>query len=216
MKNKKAQWVYKPIFIFVYLAFVSVLVEAQVTMGSSKPPENFSILEVVSNKGGIRYPQLEQTAIEALQLNPSTKPYGLLVYNNTSKALQFFSSSNSWIKLNQKADDDLGVPASISYTSFSTSALEVTNLYQFAPSTNASVTGLKIGCLLDPYQVFKSATSTAPNATTGQAQISVVMDKAKIDALTYSPGTTLSIQCFANYKINGIAKSITFIVDFDK
>ncbi|NDV46403.1 hypothetical protein D0T49_05030 [Paludibacter sp. 221] len=51
------------IFQFSFFIFNA---NAQVTIGADKEPENYSLLELISNTGGVRLPQLNYTERAAL------------------------------------------------------------------------------------------------------------------------------------------------------
>lgn len=214
MKTKRGLDFFKPSLVTFYLVCLCLNMQAQVTIGSKKLPENYSALEIDSNKGGIRYPQLEQTDIDVLNLSTSDS-YGLMLFNKDSETLEFYSANNVWYQLNPNANQDYGINVNISELTSSQAGSALTNTYQLLPTANATVTNVNVGCLLDPYSVFVNASSTTPNITTGESTITITLDYDKIQALSYPSGITLTIQCVANFKINNIAKSITFNVNFD-
>jgi hypothetical protein len=84
----------------------AVSMNAQVTIGSLKNPENFSVLELISNTGGLRLPQLTDdekfdafkegnTANQLLLNNPITAP-GLTIFNLTGKCVETWNGTE-WI-----------------------------------------------------------------------------------------------------------------------
>lgn len=81
------------------------------TIGSLDEPQEFSILELVSNnlnKGGLRLPQLttdERTSLtesEAFQSEKEDKAIGLTIYNLDNGSVEFWDGSE-WISLETKA-----------------------------------------------------------------------------------------------------------------
>lgn len=74
----------------------------QVTIGASKAPESFSILEIVSeleNLGGLRIPHIETLADrQALEdkFQGSENAKGLLIYNKFDNVLEYWDGNN-WI-----------------------------------------------------------------------------------------------------------------------
>jgi len=82
--------------IYLFLLFVSIFAigaNAQVTIGSVKEPEKYSILEIDGNYGGVRLPQLttaDKAALEAKFAENTAGSEGLLIYSVDDSELQFW------------------------------------------------------------------------------------------------------------------------------
>lgn len=77
----------------------STNINSQVTIGSGKEPEKYSILEIDSNEGGLRLPQLNDEERIALQEKFSAskeKSKGIVIYNTTAKEVQYWDGSQ-WV-----------------------------------------------------------------------------------------------------------------------
>ncbi|MDR1698846.1 MAG: hypothetical protein LBR75_03365, partial [Prevotellaceae bacterium] len=78
-------------------------VAAQVTIGSSKVPENFSVLEIDAHthnrNGGLRLPQLSQVEIDALaaEITGKDAAKGLRVYNKDRNCVYTWNGT-TWIE----------------------------------------------------------------------------------------------------------------------
>lgn len=96
----------KVLFISSFLVLQGVLIQAQVTIGSGKTPENFSVLELVTTdtKGGLRLPQLDTEGRNNLSLstlsdqNQKNSARGLAIFNTETKCFEFWNSME-WISL---------------------------------------------------------------------------------------------------------------------
>jgi len=100
---------YSCIFITVVIVlFFYLPVKSQVTIGSQKASQNFSILELISTEGGLRLPQLTSGERDSLKLDALTDSVtieaakGLVVYNTDVDCLEFWSG-DKWISLCQPA-----------------------------------------------------------------------------------------------------------------
>lgn len=86
---------------FLLSAFLLLFSSAysQVTIGSHIEPEDFSVLQLDSNSGGLRLNNLNTVERDALSVqgNPSSK--GLVIYNTDSKAIEIWDGEK-WNKLN--------------------------------------------------------------------------------------------------------------------
>ena len=78
---------------------------AQVTVGAGDPPQDFSILEIVSNnKGGLRLPRLTQEKRQELEDSPefqtekNGKARGLMIFNFTTKCVDTWNGEE-WISM---------------------------------------------------------------------------------------------------------------------
>ncbi len=100
----------KNLFVRLFVAatlLVPASVNAQVTIGSGKVPENFSVLELdnpSNNPRGLRLPRLSETDLETLkeklrdlQGEEAAAAQGLRVYN-TDKDCVWTWDGDEWIK----------------------------------------------------------------------------------------------------------------------
>lgn len=90
-------------YLLSMLTLIPDFLSAQVTIGSNKTPESFSILEVTTTetKGGLRLPQLTTTERDALGFTNSmgTVPnQGLTIYNLDSRCIEYWDN-NKWVSL---------------------------------------------------------------------------------------------------------------------
>ena len=101
--GKKNFSFFKPVIILSLLvsgAFLSL--NAQVTIGDDKLPEDFSVLELISNgTQGLRLPQMTTVQRNAVtnadfKLNPLAK--GLQIFNTTSDCTEYWNGSR-WVSL---------------------------------------------------------------------------------------------------------------------
>ncbi|MDL2222936.1 fibrobacter succinogenes major paralogous domain-containing protein [Bacteroidales bacterium OttesenSCG-928-M11] len=93
------------ILVCVCISF-SLNAAAQVTIGSEDAPQQFSVLEIISNQNGLRLPQLSQenkddkVALESLtQANEKVAAEGLLIFNTDADVAEFWNGSK-WIAFN--------------------------------------------------------------------------------------------------------------------
>jgi len=84
----------------VLLLSNGAFLNAQVTMGSDKTPENFSVLELVSNQhNGLRLPQMTTAQREAMtnaDFKASTESWGLQIFNTTTHCVETWNGT-VWI-----------------------------------------------------------------------------------------------------------------------
>jgi len=67
--------------------------KAQVTIGAQKAPHSYSVLELMSTKGGLRLPMLNTSDRDALNLtSDSTEASGLFIYNTDMDCVEFWSN----------------------------------------------------------------------------------------------------------------------------
>lgn len=90
------------IFILIVFLFTAVNVHSQVTIGSGKHPESYSILEMDYNEGGIRLNQLDDEAKGNVttKLNNSTADKknltnGLTIFDTKANKIQYWDG-NGW------------------------------------------------------------------------------------------------------------------------
>ena len=109
--------------ILALALFFSLPVRAQVTIGEQKNPEDFSILELSTEKlkGGLRLPQLTKTQRNALSdtwkgTAQAGDLKGLVIYNTDNNCLEFWSGTD-WISMCANVINCGNIPAlSSSYT----------------------------------------------------------------------------------------------------
>jgi len=83
----------------ILLLFFALPVKAQVTIGTQKAPHSYSVLELASEKGGLRLPMLNTSERDALNLtSDSTEANGLFIYNTDMDCVEFWSN-NTWTDL---------------------------------------------------------------------------------------------------------------------
>lgn len=88
--------------VIVSLLFQMTGLKAQVTIGSDTPPQNFSILEIISssnNTGGLRLPQLTSPQRDDItaQLQASTeKSRGLVIFNTNTTQIEYWDGTQ-WV-----------------------------------------------------------------------------------------------------------------------
>lgn len=101
MNNLLLKKLLRCLFLGILLAAGSGL-KAQVTIGAGTPPQDYSILEVVSNgKGGLRLPQLTTDQRKALDLTVnSAEAKGLTIYNSTTGCVEYWNNKK-WVSLCQ-------------------------------------------------------------------------------------------------------------------
>lgn len=82
------------------------LMQAQVTVGSNKEPENFSLLEIDSSNKGLRHPQMStierNTFTQSLitNANKENEARGLVIYNTDNNCLEYYKNkAEGWISL---------------------------------------------------------------------------------------------------------------------
>ena len=91
------------LFATIMLLFVGAAsMQAQVTVGSDKAPEGFSVLELINNGSqGLRLPQMTTTQRNAItdaafKANPLAK--GLQIYNTNSNCVEYWNGTQ-WVSL---------------------------------------------------------------------------------------------------------------------
>ncbi|MDR3327863.1 MAG: fibrobacter succinogenes major paralogous domain-containing protein [Prevotellaceae bacterium] len=90
--------------LFAAMATMPKSAMSQVTIGADQPPQNFSVLELISNGGNaLRLPQLDnvavlnlKTQIEASSQEKKDLARGLTIYNSTRNCVQYWNGSG-WI-----------------------------------------------------------------------------------------------------------------------
>jgi len=86
--------------IIMGLLLIASPAYAQVTIGEQKPPQSFSVLELISNaQRGLRLPQLtsdERDAITTAAFKANDKAEGLTIFNTTTKCVETWNGT-IWI-----------------------------------------------------------------------------------------------------------------------
>ncbi|MDR1372419.1 MAG: fibrobacter succinogenes major paralogous domain-containing protein [Dysgonamonadaceae bacterium] len=86
--------------IFLNIAIIVMFAagaQAQVTIGSLDDPQPFSVLELISNSGGLRLPQLDTDQRDALDFEGhADEALGLQIFNTTTKCVETWNGVE-WI-----------------------------------------------------------------------------------------------------------------------
>lgn len=90
------------------MLLVTVDTSSQVTIGSSKAPESFSVLELISNnKRGLRLPQMTTTQRDAMQTTfgalAATEAVGLMIYNISTLCAEVWTGTE-WMCTNSPVE----------------------------------------------------------------------------------------------------------------
>ncbi|NDW08767.1 hypothetical protein D0T56_03745 [Dysgonomonas sp. 520] len=156
------------------LLSLSANLKAQVTIGDGTPPQDFSILEIVSNeKGGLRLPHLTAGQRDALQASTQFqteivgKGKGLTIYNTTSNCIEYWNSTK-WISLCSDGSGNSNSPALATI-----GCDKVSPVPSVTEGVEASLTGLSL-----PYTKTSSDNvALLGNAVLGsQSGLSVLID----------------------------------------
>ena len=98
--------------VIATVLFAVMPAKAQVTIGSTDAPHQFSILELISNESGLRLPQLNETERDALKQELLTlndvAAKGLVIFNTAINCVEFWSGED-WISLCQPSKPFLSV-----------------------------------------------------------------------------------------------------------
>jgi plastocyanin len=92
----------KKMFFMFFLLFLltisgTVSVNSQVTIGANKDPENYSLLELISNgSNALRLPQLTTAQRNALAVSGQALSEGLIIFNTDTKCVEYWSGA-AWI-----------------------------------------------------------------------------------------------------------------------
>ncbi|MDR2683844.1 MAG: hypothetical protein LBB53_00490, partial [Prevotellaceae bacterium] len=108
------------ILISVGLFLYTVLIFGQVTIGADKEPENFAVLELVSNqRGGLRLPQMtthkRDSITNSTGFKTNTLARGLQIFNTTSLCVETWNGIK-WISECMDCSD-IAVPSISSFLS---------------------------------------------------------------------------------------------------
>lgn len=87
-------------FFIGMMTIITISAKAQVTIGSEKAPESFSILELDSSEGGLRLNQVNASQKAQIQskFNSSNKELskGLTIYDTDTQTIQYWDGDN-WV-----------------------------------------------------------------------------------------------------------------------
>jgi len=84
----------KYILLINLFAFLCInQIDAQVSIGTDSPPEDFSILQLDSVNGGLRLPQMEENVRDLINVNSSDLSRGLLIYNKTTDNVNYWNGT---------------------------------------------------------------------------------------------------------------------------
>lgn len=101
----------KYIYIIIFL-FLSIQINAQITVNSGISPESFSTVQVEGSDKGVRLPRMTSTAMTNLKTSltatPDERAIGLVVYNETDNKIQFWDGSD-WSSLTSTFGVDNGL-----------------------------------------------------------------------------------------------------------
>jgi hypothetical protein len=193
----------------------------QVVIGSEKTPEKFSVLELLSTTGGLRYPQLATTQKSALNLAPNPLADGLMIFNvDNAGNLEYYNGSN-WaavytpfvVRSIRQTGADQGV--SITGTNsilVSVNANGVTaQTYHVNFPTITGISRLKVGKYLDFDNVVQSVTLNNTSLITTSNAFTVTFRQRAFDLIKESD-KPIRFTLYATYDDDGTAKEIDFEV----
>ncbi|NDV94651.1 hypothetical protein D0T84_06910 [Dysgonomonas sp. 521] len=83
--------------LIILLILLGMQMQAQVTIGSNKAPESFSLLELNSDQKGLRMPHLNMEQREKLT-KTGNKVKGLTIYNTSNNCLEYWNG-DKWISM---------------------------------------------------------------------------------------------------------------------
>ena len=204
--------------LIVIAAIFTVPTKAQVTIGAQKVPENFSVLELISNSNrGLRLPQLSDDDIAALMETAEFKAEanglarGLTVFNTSTKCVNVWNGE-IWIKWCADAEAPCDAPATPDAMTLSP-ASPIINLTGTFTATVPNVDGMTYTWSLPQGLTGSSTTNsiTITGATTGSYDASAIAVTATnscgaTSAATAGSGTI----CVGVALRNDIPPSVTF------
>lgn len=189
---------------------LQVTVTAQVTIGSNKAPRNFSVLEVNSTTGGIRYPQLNQATRDLMSLT-NQRAYGLMIFNTSNESLEYYVESAGWTDLTAESNAGSATPlASVEAGILESTATTLTYNYRIIFSSINNKSNLRVGKYLDKFNIAHTvggAVDQPLNTTTYPVQVVLNRERIAEHSHNISP-----IHCYAIYEENGVDRRVEFIV----
>lgn len=84
------------LFIFIFLFISSLAVYSQVTIGADMSPEDFAILQLEGNVGGLRLNNLTTAQRNALSVVGNSSANGLVIYNVDTKSIEMWNGTR-WV-----------------------------------------------------------------------------------------------------------------------
>ena len=173
MQGKKIVF---PLAIFLLISVLLTLpLKAQVTIGDTKAPENFSLLELISSgKRGLRLPQLTTTQRNALEATLAFQnekeglAMGLQIFNTTSRCIETWDGEG-WTSA---CCDPASLPTG-------SGTLTGRTVFDIARSNDNSTCGALIGRQLEQADFTKTAFNTqtytfTPSGTVSNVRFSYV------------------------------------------
>jgi hypothetical protein len=212
-------------FWMFFLITHSVSTQAQVVIGSEKIPEKFSVLELHSTTGGLRYPQLTTTQKGAL--NPGSNPLanGLMIFNADYAGNLEYYNGGSWVQVYTpfvvQSIRQLGTDQGVNITGTNPILVQAsaTNVaaqtYSVHFPTITGISGLKVGKYLDFDNVVQSVTLSNTSLITTNNAFTVTFRQRAIDLIKESD-EPIRFTLYATYDDNGAAKEVDFEVTLQR
>lgn len=100
----------KYIILISFFTLLANGITAQITVGSLKDPEPFSILEIDGKWGGMKIPKIQESDKTAMEGLFNAESDGLIVFNETSGKIEFWNGSE-WITFTNNLIADNGLTA---------------------------------------------------------------------------------------------------------
>jgi hypothetical protein len=211
----------KNVFFLLLFVINSLSVQSQLVIGSDIVPDKWAALELFSDSGGLRYPQLSETQRNALgDLSNTSAAYGLMIFNATNSNMEYVRESAGWTVLYDPLPVPphrnlvLGLTGPAPIIAPISSNLERTYTVAFTPDqiTNG-VTNLEVGKYLDFNNIVQSVEWTTGPAI-GTTNTLKVTFRPKVVAL--AAGRTIAnplrFTLYATYLEDGIKKEADFEV----
>lgn len=190
---------------FIGLFSFTGSVHSQVSIGSynheAVEPQDFSVLELISNTGGLRLPRLTTAERDSLQATPSfqaeisAKAVGLMIFNTTSNCINTWNG-NQWI--------DLCAPVRVTGIAFDKSAVQLflPNGYTWAtPLADAVVATVSPSDASDKRVIWSSSDPAVAVVGQGGIVTAIGNGQAVITSTTtdggYTATCTVTVGCGA-------------------
>ncbi|MDR2056841.1 MAG: hypothetical protein LBP83_00875 [Dysgonamonadaceae bacterium] len=210
-----------------FLITYSISMQAQVVIGYNKTSEKFSVLELLSTTGGLRYPQLTQSQKDALSLTSNPLAGGLIVFNKDNAGNLEYYNGNSWtvvytpfvIRSIRQLGRDQGVSItgtqSISVPVTASEVASQTYHIQLPGTILADISKLKVGKYLDFDNVVQSVTLNNTSIISTDNIFTVTFRQRAVDLIKQS-SEPIRFTLYATYEDNGIAKEVDFEVTLQR
>ncbi|MDR1436540.1 MAG: hypothetical protein LBI65_00305 [Candidatus Symbiothrix sp.] len=220
----------KIVFYFFFVIVFSIPMQAQVVIGSEKIPEKFSVLELISTTGGLRYPQLNSTQAGALKtaLSAAANPLaGGLMFFHTDQAgnMEYYNGAQWSAVYMPFAVHSLRQPAGQGVEMIGSKNIQVpenasdveTQSYQlnFPATALSGISNLKVGKYLDFDNVIQSVTLDNASQITANNAFTVTFRRRAIHLIRESP-EPFRFTLYATYDDNGTAKEIDLEVTLQR